>query len=541
MARLMKTLICIGLTSWVTLANGANLPEPNPWVTQSVYPMSHYNPGQTDTTAVAGPTTGKQLALDDVKTVAAAWVSAPTVKRIANETIVIASNPLGIIKVRATGEAFEEISNVPYPHMETVHSRVSKGKIAEVMAAIDEKRRNKQGWRLLFHSLMMYLKLELKPRTMGSGAYAVIDRDGYHYTPFDKTWLVKSFDNNLVEQPMLPIKSVNLLDAVPAKVADTIDRILGITITYDGYIVAAASGGVFVLSRDLKVQDYFTFAGEQVENSIAIDHRNGIYVVTSKKMYKLVWTGSELSSKEDDGAWTSSYDTSPKGESYKMGALSIGSGTTPTLMGFGSDEDKLVIISDASREGAKLVAFWREQIPDDFRQKPGTLSRRIADQQRIKISKATVEASPAVYGKGVVLINSTYPDPSPVPMDALGNAFMSGITCEAPRGIQKFVWDSEANAFRESWLLPDIDNTDWMPPAISPKAGMLYIADKHKGNYEYVGVDWESGEIKARWIFPSDSVLWNNWGGITTLLEDGDLLLGGFFAFKRYNIGHLKP
>ena len=43
-----------------------------------------------------------------------------------------------------------------------------------------------------------------------------------------------------------------------------------------------------------------------------------------------------------------------------------------------------------------------------------------------------------------------------------------------------------------------------------------------------------------RWPFPDDSVRWNNWGGITTLLEDGDLLLGGFFSVKRYNIGHLR-
>ena len=42
----------------------------------------------------------------------------------------------------------------------------------------------------------------------------------------------------------------------------------------------------------------------------------------------------------------------------------------------------------------------------------------------------------------------------------------------------------------------------------------------------------------ARWSFPEDRVLCNNWRGVTTLLEDGDLLLGGFFAVKRYDVGH---
>ena len=53
-------------------------------------------------------------------------------------------------------------------------------------------------------------------------------------------------------------------------------------------------------------------------------------------------------------------------------------------------------------------------------------------------------------------------------------------------------------------------------------------------------IDFETGETVARWPFPDDSVLWNNWGGITTLLSDGDLLLGGFFAVKRYDVGHLR-
>ena len=67
-----------------------------------------------------------------------------------------------------------------------------------------------------------------------------------------------------------------------------------------------------------------------------------------------------------------------------------------------------------------------------------------------------------------------------------------------------------------------------------------YVATKVDSVYEYRAIDFETGETVARWPFPDDSVRWNNWGGITTLLEDGDLLLGGFFSVKRYNIGHLR-
>ena len=69
------------------------------------------------------------------------------------------------------------------------------------------------------------------------------------------------------------------------------------------------------------------------------------------------------------------------------------------------------------------------------------------------------------------------------------SAFLSGVTREPPRGMQKF--------------------------------------------------DWDPGNLVALWLFPDDGVIWNTWDGITTLLQDGDLLLGGFFAVKRFNVGHL--
>ncbi|MGI9288383.1 MAG: hypothetical protein ACR2P1_23560, partial [Pseudomonadales bacterium] len=326
----------------------------------------------------------------------------------------------------------------------------------------------------------------------------------------------------------------------PEQDADGIDKILGITMTYDGHIVAAATGAVIVVDRELKVQDYVIFPGEHVENSIAVDENNGVYVVTSTTMHKLVWTGSKLSRDASDGAWSSPYDVMPEGEAQDLGAASHGSGTTPSLMGFGENEDKLVVISDGSPEGANVVAFWRDEIPSDFTQKPGTKSRRIADQIPFPLSATTVEASPTVYGNGVLVVNSTYPEPGPIPGDLISNAFLAGTTREAPRGIQKYEWLPKENRFEKSWAIDDIDNTDWMPPAVSTSNGLVYIANKRNDVYEYLAADWETGEIKATWEFPDDSVLWNTWGGITVFLEDGDFLLGGFFAVKRFDTGGLR-
>jgi len=283
------------------------------------------------------------------------------------------------------------------------------------------------------------------------------------------------------------------------------------------------------------------FPGEHVENGIAIDEKR-IYVTTSKHMYGLAWDGESLSADEVRGGWKSAYDVMPEGEALKLGAASHGSGTTPTLMGFGDDEDHLVVISDGHPDGAQLVAFWRDAIPADFSQKPGTRSRRIAGQIRIPDARTTIEASPVAYGYGVIVIDSTYPEPAPVPfpLSIIPNALLAGVTREAPRGMHKFDWLPDEDRFVLDWTLDYVDNTDWMPPGVSPHTGLAYIAHKENGRYEYQGIDWDTGELVARWRFPDDSIRWNTWGGMTSFLEDGDLLLGGFFTAKRFNIGHLR-
>lgn len=518
----------------------SDLPPKNPWIADSAYAISHHNAAQTDATAIYGPTKGAVLTADQAKVVPLIWCSAPLFKHIGDETVVIASNPLGLVKVRATGEDFTPISNVPYPGREAVHADVSDDTIFEVMGNIDEKRRAKQDWRLLFNSWMMYYKFNISLRTMPNGAYAVIDREGYHYTFYDLYHLVKSFDGNKVDQPLVPVKHANIVDQLPKNVGKGVEKILGINMTYDGYIVAAATGIVIIANRDLEVLDYAVFPAEHVENSVAVDKDGGIYVVTSVNMHKLVWTGDKLSREKSDGAWSSAYDVMPEGEALDLGAASHGSGTTPSLMGFGDDEDKLVVISDGNPENAQIVAFWRDDIPADFKQKAGTQSRRIADQIPFRLSKTTVEASPVVYGNGVLVVNSTYPDPGPISMDLISNAFLAGTTRDAPLGIQKYIWQSDTNKFVEDWAIDGVDNTDWMPPAVSEANGLVYIANRQNDTYEYFAADWLTGEKKATWQFPDDSVLWNNWGGITVFLDDGDFLLGGFFAIKRYDVGHMR-
>lgn len=511
-----------------------NLPTPNPFLATSAFPISHSNPGATEAVRHAGPTKGRQLTAADVKTVPNVFTSHPTIKNVSGERIVIASGVDGIRKILATGEQFELISFIPYPSHEDYPKRATPEALRAALEKADTAYRSKDEATIMAMSQPMQ-DIGFNRLQIAGGTYNMIDKDGFHYAPSGGLGVVKSTDDNVPRGPLRIAKSKDLAPDVPAELKQSVTHIVGVTMSYQGDVMVAAHGALFLLDRDLVLKGLMGLPGEDVENSICADD-TGIYVVTSKRMLKVVWTGSKLSVDEADGGWQSEYNTMSREKATAAGALTVsgGSGTTPTLMGFGNDPDKLVVISDGDADGAQIVAFWRDKIPDDFKQQPGTKSRRIAGQIRTDISKVTIEPSFSVLGYGVVVQNGAYPMPEP---DIWANAFTSGVTRPAPFGVQKVTWNTKLKLFEKNWINREVDNTDVMVPVVSATSRMIYLPSKKDGIYEYVGLDWDSGAIKARWSFPDDSRKWNAYGGITALLEDGDLMVGGVFAIKRLNIG----
>ena len=69
---------------------------------------------------------------------------------------------------------------------------------------------------------------------------------------------------------------------------------------------------------------------------------------------------------------------------------------------------------------------------------------------------------------------------------------------------------------------------------------MIYATAMENCEYQYLGLDWETGTVKGLWPVPNDSREWNGALSFMTLLEDGDFLLGGYFALKRVNVGDGK-
>lgn len=201
------------------------------------------------------------------------------------------------------------------------------------------------------------------------------------------------------------VGSIDVREALPPEAREGVTRFLGVNITFDGEIVVALPGVIAAVDRGLSTVHAVPIPGAAVDNGIAVADGGGVYVVTSKYMRKVVWTGSKLSADEVDGAWHEPCDY----DADKPGFwLSRGSGATPIVMGFGED-DQLVLIPDAG-DPVKLVAYWRNEIPEDAPPVEGASSRRVAAAVPLDSPVVTtVEWSPHVYGDGVMVMPPTSP------------------------------------------------------------------------------------------------------------------------------------
>ncbi len=366
----------------------------------------------------------------------------------------------------------------------------------------------------------------IKTENWSNGLYTMMDVDGFYYPGYG-TELIKVGDIS-PDDPASEIEIVNSRDLrldAPEDLQEQISRFLGVNMTYDGKIVVAMAGAIAIVDRDMSNVKIAPIPGEIVDNGVSVDEKGGIYVVTDQYMRKLVWTGTDISLEEADGAWKEPYDWVKK-----EGSLSNGSGTTPTLLGFGEEEDKLVIIADQG-DPVKAVAFWRDEIPEDAKKVEGAKTQRTAASIPLSFPVATtIEWSPHVFGNGMMMFASEFPEPVYLDgeFDLVSTQVTMGLTRPAPRGAEKFSWDWEKNEFKSDWVYDEKTFT-WTLSPVSVKDGTAYLATVGEGVYGLVGFDWETGEKVADISF-GQSVKFNTGGTFAMPTPDGGIYLTGIFG-----------
>jgi len=256
-----------------------------------------------------------------------------------------------------------------------------------------------------------------------------------------------------------------------------------------------------------------------------MDEDGGIYVLSRNHAHKLVWTGSAISKDPGDGAWVAEYNND----------LTNGSGSTPSLMGFGDDPDKFVIFTDGN-ELMNVTLMWRNEIPDGWVAPDGAPSNRIAGMlpadMGVDLEKVQTEQSVVVSGYGALVVNN---EPNNIPpqlgeidprINSLIVGFLGNEPLIQPYGMQKFKWEPagtgselvcqhpdkpshncrhtievpiDEGRFVVDWVNNDVSSLNAVP-IVSAASDAVYTVGARNGLYTIEALDWTSGEEIFHWF-----------------------------------------
>jgi hypothetical protein len=143
--------------------------------------------------------------------------------------------------------------------------------------------------------------------------------------------------------------------------------------------------------------------------------------------------------------------------------------------------DKLVVAVDSHRKN-NLIAFWRDEIPADWRGLPG-YDRRVASVLPLPYSTwagngFSAENSPPVAGYDIAVAQYAGFQPR----------------CLSPRGVQMARWNPVENRLGLLWTNSEVQFNNVM--TISWGSNLLYgVGRGERCNYVYRGLDRQSGRV----------------------------------------------
>lgn len=467
----------------------ANLPWRNPYLADSIYPISHASPAQQDSVAVAGPDTATHvLEAKEIKFARTgpanfgAVVSSP----YANGQRVIWSNSLDRI-VKIDHDSFDVLATYYLPgvkHYSDADAKESTAKLNE----------SNEGFFAVINS---YFEID-KLRSLSS-MYTLVDRDNTLFIG-DKNGYILAFGDAEAGNPASDIIQLGRFD-LPGEATG---KMVGMNMTPDGWLIVVTEHGyVVTVKRDFSEYSIVRLkhsegaegkatkpaGGGWIRNSFAVDENGGIYIASQEHMHKVVWTGDELTTRESAGAWTARYNNS----------LGEGTGSTPTLMGFG-DEDQFVVITDGDKL-MNMVLFWRNEIPSGWTPPEGAPSNRIAGMLPVNMGDPNLkemqsEQSVGVSGYGAMVVNN---EPRNIPwylpkvakpllLSALGSNPLY-----QPFGVQKMAWNPVDKKLEYAWVNKEVSSPNCVP-LISNVDNRAYLIGARENKWTLEVMDWGTGE-----------------------------------------------
>jgi hypothetical protein len=524
--RIFLTTVLMALSN---VAAAVNMPPVNPYLANSSYAMAHADPAQQDAVAQSGPAGPSRILQPDqiqYQHVGPAHFGAATSGVYPDGKRVFWSNGIDRI-VKINYDDWEVVAEYFFPGVEVYDEERANESIAEFDA-------DNTGFFALVRSFREMNKL----RDLAN-LYTVLDKD-HTYFVGSKTGLITAYgDADPNDSYSAIVKKAEF--QLPAEVTGPV---MGLNMSYDGWLIVATEHGyVAAVKRDFSevhtIRIHHSEGAEDkatgptgkgwIRNGFAVDDDGGIYVASQDHMHKVVWTGEQLSIDEKDGAWTAAY----------LNSWGQGTGATPSLMGFG-DEDQFVVITDGE-DLMNVVLFWRNDIPEGWQPPEGAPDRRIAGMLPANMGDPELaalqsEQSVIVMGHGALVVNNT-PRNIPWYLPERASTLMISLPGSNPEyqpyGIQKFEWNPESRRLENSWVSTDISSPSTVPMA-SLGSDQVYLIGARDNQWTLEALDWGTGESEFYYVIGGQR--YNVMFSGTLLDEDGRVHYGTPWGRVRLDI-----
>ncbi len=281
------------------------------------------------------------------------------------------------------------------------------------------------------------------------------------------------------------------------------DTVFGLGMSFNGVLVINTISGrlVTVNPQTFEILDSLLLPeNEVISNSMATSEEldgRAVYVASSKAMYRfLVEPDGRIHRDAAAGGWRAEYFS---GRRFEAGKIAVGTGSTPTLMGFGPDEDQLVVLTDGA-DKMGLVAFWRNEIPEDHTPTRGQ-EPRIADTVTVDFGEAISQSEQSVVTAGpYAFVVSSVPQRRSAPLPARGaylRGLLTGVTREPVTGLAMYEWNPKDNRWSTRWLRDDVGSLATVPMLSMPTRQVI-IDGYFKGRLGeafHLGFDLDSGDL----------------------------------------------
>ena len=535
-------------------------PASNPYLAQSYNNQTHWNDAATDSTDIAVPRGMFELTPASVQLIPNESVGLPSMSdSVAGQEIQWWWSGFGLRKVKNEGGKLIEIARtdipVKLPNFTPVSNDQRRAQAAAIQKFIEAK--DEKGLLDYVKSQPNRVATASSDQVANGAVYAVLTRDDAFIGCNGRT--VFRIDQQDPKNPASGMKPARFT-TLPASVFDNerarakthmpVDMSFGMGMSFNGYLVVATLGGkVITLNREtLEIIDTYTTPGadESFMNSFATGpEANGgaVYVASNTTMYRLVVDANgKIRDDEASGAWAAEYDRGIRMPPPKIGD---GTGSTPTLMGFGPQDDKLVVITDGAKK-MRLVSFWRDGIPAGWKQKPGTASPRIADQIEVDMGPGLdivqSEQSVAIYGDQAFVVNNILTKEEPqLSRDSYYVNLVNGATRPGPVGAAGFKWDHGKHAWTQQWARSDVSSIS-VVPMISGESRMAIVDGYFAGRWgdrHHIGMDLDTGKTVLS-IRTGTNPMFNGMYAPIKVDGHGNFLYGMAFGLVRMDSSKMK-